>query len=64
MEYESVTGGGSIEILSDEKKTNALDHIVKQYTDRADINYCESLLKAVTVLKLTVENITCKRLKK
>ncbi|NMC57317.1 MAG: pyridoxamine 5'-phosphate oxidase family protein [Eubacteriaceae bacterium] len=64
MEYESIIGNGKIEILSEEKKEEALDFIMAQYTEKSNIAYSEQYLKAVTILKLTVKNITCKRLKK
>lgn len=64
MEYESIIGNGTIEIVSDEKKEEALDYIMAQYTEKSNVAYSEQYLKVVTVLKLTVNNITCKRLKK
>lgn len=64
MEYESIIGNGTIEIVSEEKKEEALDYIVMQYTEKSNIAYSEQYVKAVTVLKLTVNSITCKRLKK
>ncbi len=64
MEYESIIGNGTIETVGDEKKEKALDYIVAQYTEKSNVAYSEQYFKAVTVLKLKVENITCKRLKK
>ncbi|MEL7570530.1 MAG: pyridoxamine 5'-phosphate oxidase family protein [Eubacteriaceae bacterium] len=64
MEYESIIGNGIIEIVNEEQKEKALDFIVTQYTEKSNVAYDEKYLKAVTVLKLTVNNITCKRLKK
>lgn len=64
MEYESIIGNGIIETVSDEKKEEALDYIMAQYTEKSTVDYSEQYLKAVTLLKLSVNDIACKRLKK
>lgn len=62
MEFESVCGNGSIEIIPDEEKITALNYLMKQYSDRGNFQYHESMVKRITMLKLTVHNITGKRL--
>lgn len=64
MEFESVCGNGILEELGDEEKSRALNLLMKQYSGRADYTFPENELRAVAVLKLTVNEITGKRLKK
>lgn len=64
MEFESVCGNGTISILSDEEKKLALDFIMKQYENKDSFNYDEKYINLVTILKLSVDNITGKRLKR
>ena len=64
MEFESVCGNGTISIVSDEEKKLALDFIMKQYENKDSFNYDEKYINLVTILKLSVDNITGKRLKR
>ena len=62
MEYESVVGNGTIEIVNANKE-KALTAIMKNYSKEKTFEFDERMLRAVTVLKLTVEKITAKHLK-
>ena len=62
MEYESVMGTGKIDILEGAEKVLALQHIMKQYTDKT-FTLDERHANAVEIFKLHVETITGKRLK-
>lgn len=64
MEFESVCGNGILEQLSDEEKVRVLNILMKQYSGRDDYSFPENELRAVAVLKLTVNEITGKRLVK
>lgn len=60
--YESVMCEGRMEALThDAEKRAALDLIMKRYGFAGQPVYKESAMKAVTVLKLTVTEITGKR---
>jgi len=60
MNYESVIGFGTIEILSNSEKQTALKAILQQYTSREDLSYNDKMINAVTILKLTVDQVTGK----
>ena len=62
MEYESVCGNGSIEILAGEDKLTALIHLMEQYAPGENFHFNEKHVNAVTVYKLKVNSITGKRL--
>jgi len=64
MEYESVCGNGEIVMLEDHEKVMALTHIMKQYSKETTFEFSENELKAITVFKLKVNQITGKRLTK
>lgn len=64
MEYESVCGNGILEELGDEDKGKALNILMKQYSGRDNYTFSEKELRAVAVLKLTVNEMAGKRLKK
>lgn len=64
MEFESVCGNGVLEELGDEDKAKALNILMKQYSGRDDYTFPENELRAVAVLRLTVNEITGKRLAK
>lgn len=64
MEYESVMGKGTIEILNNEEKRDALTLIMRQYSQEREFNFDEEAVDFVTVLKLAVNHITGKRLKR
>ena len=60
MNYESVIGFGSLTILESSEKRMALDAMMQQYTKDMNFTYGERELNAVTVLKLTVDQVTGK----
>ncbi|QQK06984.1 pyridoxamine 5'-phosphate oxidase family protein [Miniphocaeibacter halophilus] len=61
MKYESLIGRGIIyEIKEYEEVTNALNCIMKQYTDSYSRQYDEGSLKKVKVFKIEVISITGK----
>lgn len=62
MEYESVIGKGILEIMTDNKEV-ALTALMKHYSKEEIFTFSEKMLHATTTLKITVENITAKRLK-
>jgi len=64
MEYESVCGNGKIEVLEEEHKVMALTQIMKQYSKETTFEFSDHELNSVTLLKLKVNQITGKRLKK
>ena len=64
MEFESVIGNGMIETIENNNKIQALTVIMQKYSDSHDFEFEEKYVNAVTVLKLSVKNITAKRLKK
>jgi len=64
MEYESVCGNGIIEILGPQDRAAALKHLMKQYSSKENFEFDSSELNAVTVLRLKVNSITGKRLKR
>lgn len=62
MEYESVCGNGTIEILDPQDRTVALKHLMKQYSSKENHEFSNSEVNAVTALRLKVNSITGKRL--
>ncbi len=64
MLYESVCGTGTLSITSEDDKIQGLTVIMRQYSDKREIIFDDKALKDVTVLKLTVDKITGKRLRK
>lgn len=64
MEYESVMGQGFVEILPKEEKVSALNALMQKYTKGKEFQYRDSDLDEVEVFKLTVKQITGKRLQK
>ncbi|MBU3803729.1 MAG: pyridoxamine 5'-phosphate oxidase family protein [Candidatus Cellulosilyticum pullistercoris] len=64
MEYESVCGNGEMTIVGDEEKVKALKCLMKQYVQADDFEFNDKSVRAVTVLKLTVQTVTGKRLNK
>lgn len=61
--FESVIGHGKISVISDgctEEKRKALDLIMKHYTDIPNWEYGENMLSGVCILKLEVEELSCK----
>lgn len=63
MEYESVIGNGIIEIMR-ENKEKALTALMKHYSNKETFDFPDKMLQATTTLKITVEKITAKHLKK
>jgi nitroimidazol reductase NimA-like FMN-containing flavoprotein (pyridoxamine 5'-phosphate oxidase superfamily) len=64
MEFESVCGNGILEAAGSDEKIPALELLMKQYSDKKEFEFDGKVLGAVTVLKLTVREITGKRLRK
>ncbi len=62
MEFESICGNGTIEILPEDQKIAALGELMKQYKKQPGMNFNEKYVKAIEVLKLTVNEITGKHL--
>lgn len=62
MEYESVCGNGIVEILKENEKYTALNHLMKQYAPDKEFHFSDNQVNTVTVFKLKVTNITGKRL--
>jgi uncharacterized protein len=64
MEFESVMGSGKIEILTDEKeKTAGLQVIMAHYAGQKTFQFGEKV-KTIHVLKMPVDAVSSKRLKK
>ncbi|NLT13939.1 MAG: pyridoxamine 5'-phosphate oxidase family protein [Clostridiales bacterium] len=63
MDFESVCGNGTLEIVGDDEKIPALMLIMQQYSNKRDFDFDALEVKAVTVLKLSVNEMTGKRLK-
>lgn len=62
MAFESIIGTGKVEFVENtEEKKDALNRIMEKYTGKADFNYQDAMLSAVTVLKLTAAEWTGKR---
>jgi uncharacterized protein len=64
MGFESVCGNGSMETVGDSEKLHALALLMRQYSSKQQFDFDENEVKAVTVLKLTVNDIAGKRLSK
>lgn len=62
MPFESVCGNGVIEIAGDDGKIPALSILMRQYSDKTAFEFDPADVKAVTILKLTVNALTGKRL--
>ena len=60
MEYESVVGQGTIHILSDEEKYDALCILMNHY-HKEGFPFNKAIMPQTTVYKLVVENMTGKR---
>ncbi|WP_455715082.1 pyridoxamine 5'-phosphate oxidase family protein [Anaerosporobacter sp.] len=64
MEFDSVCGNGTMEILGEEEKMAALTSVMNQYQPGVEHKFDTRLFKVISVLKLTVNEIYGKRLKK
>lgn len=60
MEYESVIGQGTVEIVPDDQKERALDILMKHY-HKEDFPYNKAVIPITKVFKMTVERCTGKR---
>lgn len=59
--YQCVMGKGRIEILNDnDAKIHGLQKIMRHYSEREDWEFRREMTEAVTVLKLTVTEWSCK----
>lgn len=64
MAYESVIGSGDIEFVNDkEEKHRALQLLMAHYVPHKEFFFDAQALAAVTVFKLTVKQVTGKRVK-
>ena len=63
MEYESVVGCGRLEFAGEDEKYRALCLLMKHY-HRDECTFNQSVMARTTVMKLTVERLTGKRLMK
>lgn len=64
MEFDSVCGNGTMEILGEEDKLNALTSVMNQYQPGVEHKFDTRLFKVITVLRLSVNEIYGKRFKK
>lgn len=64
MAFESVCGTGAVDILPPEEKAKALTGLMARYTPRKFGEFTERELASVTLLRLTVREITAKRHRK
>ena len=65
MEYESVIGTGQIRFLENEEKPFALSCIMKQYDKQKEYKeFDPKMIEITAVMKLTVKELSCKRIKK
>jgi nitroimidazol reductase NimA-like FMN-containing flavoprotein (pyridoxamine 5'-phosphate oxidase superfamily) len=62
MTFESVCGTGTLEIANETDKLPALRLLMRQYSERTDFEFDTALVGAVTILKMTVNKVTGKRL--
>ena len=60
MGYESVIGQGTIEIVAEDKKFDALKILMRQY-HAEDFQFNTDMIKVTTLLRLKVEKLTGKR---
>lgn len=61
MEYESVIGNGTIYMVSDEEKFEALNILMAHYPVGKDFKFNEADVQKTTILKLSVHGVTGKR---
>lgn len=60
MGYESVIGQGTVEIVAEDKKYDALKILMRQY-HAEDFQFNTDMIKVTTLLRLKVEKLTGKR---
>lgn len=59
--YQCVMGTGTIEILKNtEEKTHGMGVIMEHYTGKKQWEFDEKMLERTTILKLSVQSISCK----
>lgn len=58
--YESITGKGSIDIISGIEKITGLNTIMLKYAGSSEHKYSEQMLNSVVILKLDVRSFCCK----
>ncbi len=61
MDYESVIGKGTIEILTEADKRRGLGILMQHLSDDKEFEFDEKAVNAVMVFKLTVDEVTGKR---
>lgn len=64
MEFESVCGNGTMEIVAEGEKRKALIAIMNQYQNKEQHEFDDRAVNAVTVLSLEVKSISGKRLRR
>lgn len=64
MEFESVCGNGIMEEVPEEEKQQAFTALMKQYAPNETFEFRPEHMKAISLLRLSVKEITGKRLKK
>lgn len=64
MEFESVCGNGTMKILSQDKKIEALQILMNQYQSGKKHEFSDNDLKKIEVMELVVDEISGKRLKR
>lgn len=64
MEYGSVVGNGRIEALGEKEKIHALTVLMNHYSPKDSFSFDENMVKAVSVLKLSVNAVSGKSLKR
>lgn len=59
--FQSVIGSGTVEFINDtEQKKYALTKIMEHYTHNSNWTYSDAMLRAVCILKLSVNEFSCK----
>jgi len=61
MEYESVIGYGTIAVVGENEKYQALNILMEHYPVEKDFKFNEAVVQRTAVLKLSVLNVTGKR---
>jgi len=62
MKYRTVIGSGRAEFIEDpSEKTEAFDIIMNQYSPGRKFNYPKAMIKAVTLFKVSVDEISGKK---
>ncbi len=65
MEFESIIGTGEIRFLENEEKPFAFTCLMKQYDKEKEYTHFDPKMVEITaVMKLTVKELYCKRIKK